>query len=1143
MTLHPLEPLYAPYEEPNRHKVKNETGGAPIIKPGRRPSRAILVPYVRAQVSLWREAGYPGATSTTKTLLRWWFDTAHPLPIGGEFRYHFAQREAVETIIWLYEVAKYRSLSDMFASLIPEDHGDYEVLVNSVPEAEDRWGRYCSKVATGGGKTKCMSLIVAWSYFNSLYEDAQAYPRHFVVIAPNLIVFDRLKDDFAGGKIFVGDRKDPVVPPEFEGDFNLETVLQDETGGGSYTGSLYLTNIHRLFERAGPENEDDDAPAWAGPVVKTSQVFKTGEKLRARITDHPSVMVLNDEAHHLHDPESAWNEAIAALNSQSKTKGNNGVLLQVDYTATPKHNDGTLFRHIVSDFPLGEAVDAGIVKVPVIGQSSEIQKNEAAEDAFGEYRTHITLGYQQYKNAYKEWEGTRKPILFVMTENAQKANEIANALNTLEQWPGEDEPNLLKGRVLNLHTRLKGTIKTRKVGNQTYKEFVYSESASGISDDDLREIRKWSQELDAEDSPYRCVVSVLMLREGWDVRNVTTIVPLRPYSAKSNILAEQTLGRGLRRMTRPGETLEKVTVVEHPVFSRFYKEELEQEGLDIQIEDIEKVKPQTVTIFVDHKSKPVGDLDIELPKVSDSVEATATLEDLTFEEVEKFFRDTFKPLPIKEKRDGTITFTERTMFTNEVIGSIEIDRGLLRMGSTAVSVYVRDLEKACRLQGAHAVLGPLVAQFLEKVLFERPISLYSGEVDHRMGDIDVAEHIRATFAPLIRAKTITRQTRKKLSESTRVSSWKNFQATRSDRKPCVAASKTMFNLVPCDSGFESDFTAFLDDCSDVVAFARNAGPQKLILDYLTHSGRAALYWPDFFVRGEDGNCYLVELKGAEDFNVGLKAKAAEEWCKAASSTGTKWQYLFVSQLVFEQVSDPSIAALALACEPKLKSLLKSLTTSQLELPLEATPEEVRKERADTFTTGQDVSALPEAVRHFVEQAVNQLEYDKRMANRRLNAAFTVLLEPFEALCGALLRQEMESYIPTGSDERKYYFDPYIENLPKKVQNELKKHQRNLQRNLVFQAHSNRIGNLLFCLSYAVDADYQGVTAGGVWDDVAEAFAEPELQRIRPHLVEMNEFRNRRVVHVEEPLTDVETAEVNLRKWIDGLILLAQAIVD
>lgn len=1131
----PLEPLYAPWEEPNRHRVKNEAGGAAIIKPGRRPSRALLVPYVRDHVSLWREAGYPGATATTKALLAWWFGTAHPIE-GGDFRYHFAQQEAVETFIWLYEVAKYRSLSEMFASLIPDTEAEYAFLVNSVPEEEDLWARYCSKVATGGGKTKCMSLILAWSFFNSLYESAEIFPRHFVMVAPNLIVFERLKDDFENGRIFYAD---PVLPPEFADDFSLEVILQDETGGASYTGALYLTNIHRLFEKAGSGDAEDDSPSWAGPDVKRAQVFKVGERLRARISDHPSVMVLNDEAHHLHDPDSAWNEAIREIHRQSRTKGNAGILVQGDFTATPKHNDGTLFRHIVSDFPLGEAVDAGIVKVPVIGQSDEIHKNEAASDAFGEYRIHLLLGYQQYKLAFQEWQGTRKPILFIMTEDTTKANEIAEALNTLDYWPNDDQPNLLKGRVLNLHTHLKGGFKNAVIDGQKVK--VWEPGEKKINDDDLKQIRRWSQELDKEDSPYRCVVSVLMLREGWDVRNVTTIVPLRPYSAKSNILAEQTLGRGLRRMTRPGETLERVTVVEHPAFTRFYQEELQQEGLDVIVEPIDKVKPQSVTIFVDHKNKQVEELEIELPLVSDSIETSATLEGLTFDEVTDYFRRRFNPLPIREKKDGAITFVERTLFTDEVVNSIEIDRGLLRMGSTAISVYVRELEKACRLQGAHALLAPMVQRFIEEILFERAVSVYSGEIDHRMGDVDVAEHIRATFAPLIRAKTVTKQDRKRLSHGGKLSTWRNYQATRSDRKPCLPATKTMFNLVPCDSGFESELASFFDDCSDVTAFARNAGPQKLILDYLAHNGRPALYWPDFFVRTKAGHYYLIEAKGAEDSTVALKAKAASEWCKAASTPQRKWRYLYIPQTIFEQVSELSVEALASACEPKLQSLIKSLETTQLELPMEDTPEEVRKVRTDRFTEGLDISGLPESIRHFVEQAVNQLDYDKRVGNKRLNAAFTVLLEPFEVLCGQLLRQEMTSYIPTSHDERKYYFDPYLDSLPQRVRAELQKHQRNLQRNLLHGAHSNRIGNLLFCLAFAGDQDFAGIKAGGIWDDVAEAFAEPDLQALRPTLGTMNEFRNRRVVHVEQPITDVATAEANLRTWIEGIVQLQGVI--
>src|SRR5207244_4907838 len=100
-----------------------------------------------------------------------------------------------------------------------------------------------------------------------------------------------------------------------------------------------------------------------------------------------------------------------------------------------------------------------------------------------------------------------------------------------------------------------------------------------------------------------CIVSVLMLREGWDVRNVTTIVPLRPYSSKANILPEQTLGRGLRRMTPPGEAAELVSVVEHSAFVSLYKDELSQEGLPIEVVDVDKVPRTTVTIYPDETNK------------------------------------------------------------------------------------------------------------------------------------------------------------------------------------------------------------------------------------------------------------------------------------------------------------------------------------------------------------------------------------------------------------------------------------------------------------------------------------------------------------------------------------------------------------
>lgn len=1118
-----LRPLYHPWEEPNRHRERSPAGGPALVEPGRRVSRCLLAPALRHAVDQWRRNDYAGASDTTLALLLHWFHTAHP----GGFRYHFCQREAIETIIWLYEVAGYRSLSSMIGSLLADEMDrDPELLtlLLGVTPEEDAWARYCGKIATGGGKTKVMSLAVVWSYFHRLFEPGSDLARHFVAIAPNLIVFERLKEDFEDGKIFF---RDPLLPPEWKDQFQLQVVLQEETGGDTAVGALYLTNIHRLYERESTRHGGGaEPPSWAGPYVNRAQALRVGEELRRRIAGHPAILVLNDEAHHLHDPESAWNEALATLHKQSRERGNAGICAQLDFSATPKHNDGTLFRHIVCDFPLGEAVDAGIVKVPVIGRCDDLRpEGLPLDDAAGKWRPHLQLGYKQYEYAFAQWEKARKPILFVMTEDTDSANAIARALDS-------DEFPLLKGRVINLHTRLKGQIKRdRRTGRV---EFVENEKQ--ISDDDLKEIRRISRALDAEDSPYRCVVSVLMLREGWDVRNVTTIVPLRPYSAESGILPEQTLGRGLRRMDPTGEVLERVTVVEHSAFVRLYEEELALEGLPIEVETLNGPRPTSVSIFVD-PDKPVADLEIEVPTVSESIHTTPTLEGLTFEEVRQRFRAKFAPLPIGAPSQTAGRVRETTLLTDEVVTEWELDRGLLAWGWAAPAAFAKRLERVCRLQGTHAILAPLVERFLKEVLFERQVDLFDGSVDHRLADPDVAEHILAAFTPLIREKTTSAVTRERRESIARLSEWKSYQATSTPLHPCVPADRTMFNLVPCDRDLEVQFADFCDNARDVAAFARNAGPQKLLIDYMAHNGRPALYVPDFFVRATNEARYLIEMKGQEDSAVPYKARAAVEWCAAASTKEHPWQYLFVPMAVFEANNDFSIETLARACAPSLSRLLDVARTTQLELPFEQTPEEVMAERTEEALDSAGVPELPDALRAYVTQAVNHLAYDRQKRAPQFGAAFQPLLFPFEQLSGDLLQRRLVPCTPTDANDRGYYFDPYLDDVPQGRRIALQKNQRLLQKIVVHGVNLNRIGVLLFCLDYANNwrEEY-----GGVWRDVKVAFGAAPFAALYSVLESMNRFRGRFVAHGDEVLVDPDEAEAAMGEWVAGIGMLYEA---
>lgn len=164
-----------------------------------------LVAKVREEVYAWRTANYPGASATSAALLRNWFETEHLIENAdgslSSFRYYFAQRESVETVIWLFEIRRARDKYDLLRF-------DASGAVSSGMFDED-WPRYVLKIATGAGKTKVLSLLIAWSFFHKLYETDSPLSRNFLIIAPNIIVLDRLRTDFDGLKIFFND---PILP-------------------------------------------------------------------------------------------------------------------------------------------------------------------------------------------------------------------------------------------------------------------------------------------------------------------------------------------------------------------------------------------------------------------------------------------------------------------------------------------------------------------------------------------------------------------------------------------------------------------------------------------------------------------------------------------------------------------------------------------------------------------------------------------------------------------------------------------------------------------------------------------------------------------------------------------------------------------
>src|SRR5690606_16904244 len=184
----------------------------------------------------------------------------------------------------------------------------------------------------GAGKTKVLSLLIAWSYFHKRYEEGSPLSTNFLLIAPNIIVLDRLKEDFGGLRIFGAD---PILPPngyegrDWQNDFQMSLHLQDEVGTVSDTGNLFLTNVHRVYEgKPAPSAADEDLRDFflgERPVTKTTErTFDLGDVVQT--LDH--LVVLNDEAHHIHDEGLAWFRAIELLDARMRQRLGHGLSAQ-----------------------------------------------------------------------------------------------------------------------------------------------------------------------------------------------------------------------------------------------------------------------------------------------------------------------------------------------------------------------------------------------------------------------------------------------------------------------------------------------------------------------------------------------------------------------------------------------------------------------------------------------------------------------------------------------------------------------------------------------------------------------------------------------------------------------------------------------
>jgi len=851
-----------------------------------------LVDKIRKEVKQWRDSNYEGASETSKALLKWWFETEHPVEDSegniSTFKYYFCQREAVESVIYLYEVVGVKDKHDLLRY-------DSSGAVSTGMFAET-WRRFVIKMATGSGKTKVLSLILAWSYFHKLYEVDSDLARNFLIITPNIIVLDRIRNDFDGLKIFY---EDPILPPNgFEGqnwndDFQLSLHIQDDANVVRKVGNIFLTNIHRIFDsrnKTASAEDEDTTDYFLGekPVGATNE---SKVDLSEIVREVDELVILNDEAHHIHDERLAWFKSLEDINNKLLQKGSK-ISLQLDTTATPKKISGSIFVQTISDYPLVEAIYQDVVKKPIVpDQASRAKLNEIKSSNFTEkYRDFIHLGYEEWKKVYDEQiKVNKKPVLFIMTDDTKNCDEVQKYLE--ETYPD------LRDAVLVIHTKDNGDI---------------AESQTSKNKEELDKLRKAANQIDNLDSKYKAIVSVLMLKEGWDVKNVTTIVGLRAYSAKSNILPEQTLGRGLRRMYRGQEVEEYVSVIGTPAFMEFV-ESIKNEGVDLEkrkMGDKSPAKsPLVVEVDQENKKKDIQKLDIEIPVLTPRI--FREYKNLSGLDITKFKHKkvNLKEFSDEEKKEILFKYVvKKDEQKDDTHHKTILDTYSIINYQGAVGFFTQSIMKELRLISGYDILYGKVKTFIQNELFDKKVNIEDLNLLRNLSEIEATRTIIETFKKEINDLTIKDKGDSEIRNYIKISKCRPFVVKD---QGYLVPKKSVFNKIIGDSHLELRFANFLENCEDIISYVKNYFGVHFKIDYKNSDGNISDYYPDFVVKKSEKEMFIIETKGREDLDVPLKTQRLKQWCEDLnkSQKKIKYDFVYVDEESFDKYSPSSFEQL------------------------------------------------------------------------------------------------------------------------------------------------------------------------------------------------------------------------------------------
>lgn len=908
--------INSPYEVPSHYWYYDRENRSFEKREGRRPAGYVvategsrtfddpgtfieidLVNKIRPRVDKWRENDYPGVTGITKRLLQHWRDPQERV----DRRFFFCQLEAIETLIWLTEAPE----AEKIGIEIPTDGGAFS--------------RWCSKMATGSGKTIVMSQLIAWQILNKVANNKDSrFSKNVLVVAPGLTVKSRLS----------------VLNTSDEENYYEEfNIVPSGLMENLRQGKIKVINWHAL--------------AWDTEerLAKKKTVDKRGAKsdeayVREVLGDMASVsnlIVINDEAHHAwrvnpevkvaKDFKDDKEEATIWVGGLDRIHKARGIIRCFDLSATPfapsgkKASEEALFPWIVSDFGLNDAIESGLVKTPriVIRDDGNVDKelrsrlyhiymDETVKDDINQKIDETAPLPDLIKNAYillgKDWKATKDswekeghkvpPVMITVANTTYTSARIKHSFDTdsfMLSLAGLGDLGIPE-RTLQIDSSILGKVEKGEFGEidtdeDEVSEDEVEESTKKQTKKDLAlEIRNKVNTVGRYGEPggqLQNIMSVGMLSEGWDAKTVTHIMGLRAFS--SQLLCEQVVGRGLRRTSYDvGKDglfeAEYVNIFGVPF--TFLPHEDAGEGPapppppKTKIEPVKEKVEHKISfpniLRIDHIYKPKLTLDL------------AKVKHLELDPYQSITRADLAAIIAGKPNPAALTEID----LEEISEKLRLQTIIFRIAS---SIY--NAEKKLEWKGSPEV-------FLMQLIGLIETFISSGKITVKDPLFNQDERRRRILIMLNMNKVIQHFWNELRSENTTeltpvfdkehpIRSTSDVRTWYTSR-PCEDFPKTHINQVVVDSQMEFLEARTINDSEHVESFVKNDHLGFAIL--YNHQGVVQRYFPDFIIKLKNGEFLVLETKGQDREKDKTKRSFLDLWCKAVNqhSGFGKWNW-------------------------------------------------------------------------------------------------------------------------------------------------------------------------------------------------------------------------------------------------------------